>query len=457
MQIQNTSPEALHLEQLQFNPSDHQEVEDLTAVPTGQLQPGDLLQCLYIVKSGASHYQELLEKAKHAGGNLSLGKLDIRWRSHMGDSGHLATSQLVRRLPQHMLPPALSRSPSMQSMKGGLNALQTPDKRASNSSRDHSPIHSPQTSSAASFSPAVSPRQLQMEFQRHHVQSKDLTASLVVLPFGSRSVLAGRPFDVKFKLSLTSVMRGLPDQNGTSVSRQLNLAVQHVVHAASIEHEVAPAAPDQGRLSLDSHAPNEATPLQSARGSMETDRPLPAIVLPHERLDLAHGGTMQLPPPRPLAADHPFFYPSATGPSSAILPDAECRFYGSSLTILEPLNINNVAKRPTSNPPDVPETEPQADADTRSSIESTSTTDEVPLEEMMRLKSAKRTQTIVQEFSLQYVASTAGIFKLGGVRILLLKDIWFDGSVKDETHSLPGLPPCTLLEHNVVAEVRVEL
>lgn len=454
VQIQNTSPEALFLEKLQLHPSEYQSVTDVSVLPKGQLQPGDLLQCLYIVKSEISHHRELLEKAKHPGGSLPIGKLDIRWRSQMGDPGHLTTSQLFRRLPQQTLRPAISPSPSMQSLRTGAEQQQTPEKAGPSSSRDQSPNPSPHLGSAAAFSPAVSPRAQQMEHQGSQMRGRDLNVTLAVLPFDTASVTAGQPFDVTFRLSVTSMMRNPLSRATTKTTRKLGLAVQHVIHSVD-SREIAPAVAERARTSLESHAYTDATPLQSARASMETDRALPSIVLPHESFHPLQGQTVNLPPPRPLPPDHPFFYSMLPKTLPWVLPDPECKYYGNTLTRLEIIEVDHRVEQKVSHSPTG--AQPVNQPNTRASLESTSTTDEIPLEEVMRAKSAKRTQSTEHRFRLQYICNTPGIFKLGGIRILLLEDQWHEEINSGESQVLEGLQPCTILEHMVVAEVRVEV
>lgn len=453
VQIQNTSPEALHFDQLAFNPAEHQEVEDITELPNKQLQPGDLLQCLYIIKSQISHHNEMLEKAKLSGGVMPLGKLDIRWRTRMGDPGHLSTSQLVRRLPLHMLAPSLPQRPSMQHINTGLNPYQTPDKGGAARNREHSPMHSPQLGTPGAFSPAVSPRLQHLDTPRPTMQFKDLTAKLTVLPFETRSVQVQKVITVKFKLSLTSMMRNALE--GSPTVRKLKIAVQHVEHGKqSPLLQVAPQVNATSRMSMDSHAFTDATPLQSARTSIDTDKPLPIVSA--VSLDTANIAVQEvpLPPPAPLPQDHPFYYPVTTPIRSLALPDPSGSYYGNTLLRLAEIIINHQAEsRPSSSSLETRTPGSSAGPEVRISLDSASTTDDLPLDEMMRAKSAKRMETVDTEFQLQYVASASGIVKLGGVRILLLEDQWCDGESQEAL--VGGLPPCTLIEHNVVAEVMV--
>ncbi|KAK9895628.1 DUF974-domain-containing protein [Cystobasidium minutum MCA 4210] len=436
VQIQNTSPEALHFDQISLVPAEHQEVEDISNVPKGQLQPGDLLQCLYIVKSSSSHYQELLEKARHSGGVLPLGKLDIRWRTRMGDAGHLSTSNLVRRLPQMAQPPALPTRPTMQQPYSSLDPHQTPDKAARY--REASPMHSPQLGAAGAFSPAVSPRLQHMDAPKHLAQFKNLAAKLTVLPFEKRSVEVNKPFDVDFKLSLTSYLRDTTE--GRTTSRRLKIAIQHVRYTKqSNEGEMAAQPPPLSRMSLDSHMQTEATPAQSTRTSIETNKPLPAILSTENDIPGQALHETTPPPPVPLPQDHQFYFPPPVSTLPPTFPDASCSYYGNTLVKLDEIIINHQGPDDSSPSSELRTPGSSAGPEVRISLDSASTTDDLPLDEVMRARSAKRTENVDIQFKLQYLASESGIFKLGGLRVLLLEDVWSGNDSPDS--SMYGLAP----------------
>ena len=56
-------------------------------------------------------------------------------------------------------------------------------------------------------------------------------------------------------------------------------------------------------------------------------------------------------------------------------------------------------------------------------------------------------------FELQCRADIPGIHTFGGLRVLLLRDSWSIENVQASTTFCPGLPPCTLVEYGVIAEV----
>lgn len=454
VQIQNTSPEPLHLDQPSLNPAEHQEVDDVSNLPGGQIQPGDLLQCLYVVKSQASHYHKLIEKAKHSNGVIPLGRLDIKWRNRMGDQGHLSTSQLLRRVPQHLLPPAPSPRPPIHQNAISLAPQQTPEKGGQARNRDLLPMQSPQLDSGTALSPGASPRMQQHEFPRHHIQSKDLTAALHVLPMVAKCERVGEPFAVKFKLSLNSLLRDTEEKQSSQTRRILKLAVQHVDHTNIPAVNTNTPAPPAADLPMVPHLHPDAAPLQSARTSIDTEKPLPSTLALEGYQAPLDNPTIHLPPPFALLQDNPFFYPpSSSSMPSSTKPDPQCAYYGNTLKWLEPILLSHGPAVRKSKEASSYETSTLNDTETLISTDSSSTTDSLPLDEMMRIKSAEWTQHTEVEFELQYLAYSTGIFKLGGVRILLLEDKWCEENGEEDYR--PGLMPCTLLEHNVVAEVRV--
>ncbi|KAI8048947.1 uncharacterized protein B0P05DRAFT_564098 [Gilbertella persicaria] len=99
-QIQNVSAGPMFLERMKFEPSEYFVFEDLNRV-VGQdktvfgdhfIHPQDVRQYLYMLSPNTDH--DRISRTTNA-----LGKLDIVWRSYMGDLGRLQTSQLTRKAP----------------------------------------------------------------------------------------------------------------------------------------------------------------------------------------------------------------------------------------------------------------------------------------------------------------------------------------------------------------------
>ncbi|CAO3626981.1 unnamed protein product [Cunninghamella echinulata] len=102
-QVQNVSQGPMYLERMKFEPSDYFHFDDLNYHLSSQKQqsifddafihPQDIRQYLYILTPKSTN------KDKIARTTNALGKLDIVWRSAMGDMGRLQTSQLTRKVP----------------------------------------------------------------------------------------------------------------------------------------------------------------------------------------------------------------------------------------------------------------------------------------------------------------------------------------------------------------------
>ncbi|KAI8967021.1 hypothetical protein BDF20DRAFT_902939 [Mycotypha africana] len=113
-QLQNVSAGPMYLERMKFEPSEHFHYEDLnhivnlnnedkddlkqstdTSVFRNQyIQSQDIRQYLYILTVKDSQTNDRISRTTNA-----LGKLDIVWRSSMGEMGRLQTSQLTRKAP----------------------------------------------------------------------------------------------------------------------------------------------------------------------------------------------------------------------------------------------------------------------------------------------------------------------------------------------------------------------
>ncbi|KAL9544021.1 hypothetical protein MBANPS3_007838 [Mucor bainieri] len=103
-QLQNVSAGPMFLERMKFEPSEHFQFEDLNqrvvVAPKGEAEEEekdasvfDVRQYLYML-SPRNADNDRISRTTNA-----LGKLDIVWRSYMGDLGRLQTSQLTRKAP----------------------------------------------------------------------------------------------------------------------------------------------------------------------------------------------------------------------------------------------------------------------------------------------------------------------------------------------------------------------
>ncbi|KAI9312358.1 hypothetical protein BX666DRAFT_1825587, partial [Dichotomocladium elegans] len=104
-QLQNVSAGPMFLERMKFEASEHFCFEDMNSIILGDkeeggsvfrdpfIHPQDVRQYLYMLRP-RDPTNDLIARTTNA-----LGKLDIVWRSAMGDYGRLQTSQLTRKAP----------------------------------------------------------------------------------------------------------------------------------------------------------------------------------------------------------------------------------------------------------------------------------------------------------------------------------------------------------------------
>lgn len=98
--IQNITSGTICLEKVDFESSDNYTVTPLNSFPNGEsvfpsremLEPNNSCQFLYKIRATSSVLQNL-SALKSA---CDVGKLDIVWRSNMGQRGRIQTSQLQR-------------------------------------------------------------------------------------------------------------------------------------------------------------------------------------------------------------------------------------------------------------------------------------------------------------------------------------------------------------------------
>ncbi|XP_037947480.1 probable trafficking protein particle complex subunit 13 homolog [Teleopsis dalmanni] len=99
-QIQNITTGPFCLEKVELDSSEHYTVTSLNTLPNGEsvfstknmLQPNNSCQFLYCIKPKPSIAKDIKELRQAS----AVGKLDIVWRSNLGEKGRLQTSQLQR-------------------------------------------------------------------------------------------------------------------------------------------------------------------------------------------------------------------------------------------------------------------------------------------------------------------------------------------------------------------------
>ncbi|KAG1703675.1 Trafficking protein particle complex subunit 13 [Nymphon striatum] len=103
-QIQNITSAPINLENVSLDPSplfqvnqlnDNVETKKSVFGDVNCLNPDDSRQYLFCMTPKS----DLINNPKHLKGSFNIGKLDIMWRSNMGERGRLQTSQLQRMAP----------------------------------------------------------------------------------------------------------------------------------------------------------------------------------------------------------------------------------------------------------------------------------------------------------------------------------------------------------------------
>jgi hypothetical protein len=103
-QVQNVSASSMMLERMRFEPAEHFNHEDLNSIQTEDQTAQSTFGSQYLNQHDVRQYLYLLtpknvDDDRIARTTNTLGKLDIVWRTTMGEMGRLQTSQLTRKVP----------------------------------------------------------------------------------------------------------------------------------------------------------------------------------------------------------------------------------------------------------------------------------------------------------------------------------------------------------------------
>ncbi|KAL7008965.1 hypothetical protein EMMF5_001712 [Cystobasidiomycetes sp. EMM_F5] len=448
VQVQNLAPEPLLFESLIFHPNPGLEVQDLTVKPTSPIQSGDIVQCLFIVAPTKEQHPEVYQRAVRGGGVMHLGKLDVRWRGRMGEPGHLSTSQLIRRLPlpipvrlvaetaeislrPPLLPAVTSEAMTYRNSQNSDTSYTSTRSLAKDSLRFPGRPPSPMSASSRPSSPT------HPQASRFALHNTDLYATLFVKPPSSTSVPLGDAFTIDFELKISSTVR-----SSRFRQRRLKLAAQHV----NYHDEQWRTTKDTGDENISAADASSAS--YSMQQSLQPERTIPEIALEGDSQPARVPTSGYLPPPVPLDNSNPFRRPDLTViDENATLPSSRISFLGSSLVELAPITLRHL-------PQATEASDLSSISSRRQSVESAKT-DEQSLAEIIDRKGRPDTAEIRAHFSLTYLPLQYGIHAVGGVRILLLEDIWIGTDATTATE-ISGLPPCNIVEHTIIAEVLVE-
>ncbi|KAG0706365.1 DUF974-domain-containing protein [Suillus ampliporus] len=453
--IQNTTQDAMWFERMVFECAEGWSVADANTIPSADddkdhrlfsasmalMQPQAIRQYIYILTPTLSSSFPVVHPA---GSIIPLGRLDISWRSQFGEPGRLLTSMLSRRTPgpppapapnpnpapapplQHpvsAVPPYLQRSvPSAPSSPARPRSPQLPPSRPSSPPpapyRPGSPFRTrpmpgpsrPQSPAAGSISNmSIAPTQQQpAPLVPAHVSGVEVDVVINHIP--RESIAMERAFKIAFTVTVSAA---LPKAKGKQ--RVISLAVQHLQcpqSTATVYPEPSQATETissrYSSLGLTSITSTVVTPVQGSPNMASEN----TLVLSPQKM-LAHGGLPTVPPP---------YFEFADEEKRENLKG--CVFIGSSTLFLDPITLTDAS--PASHHEDL------SDGDVEK-VEGS------------------------QEFELTFLPVQTGFVRVGGLRLLLIRDEFIDAGADQATYRLgSGTGEArTLKELDVVAELWV--
>jgi hypothetical protein len=285
--VQNLTPEPMWIERMRFEcvegwsaadinffdgpPSDDgkKSRQSIFSGATAVMQPQDLRQYLYILSPSRSA-DPIFPVFPQPGSVISLGRLDISWRTSFGEPGRLLTSvcvhvQCVAR-PANILNQILSRRVPLQPINNTISAIpphlqqrgapQTPRSRSPAPVTPSAPTSRP--SSPSPFKPRVAPVRPQSPAQQQSQQLQnlrpDIEVDLVVTHIPREEILLDEPFIMKFSLAISAVLPAPPRH------RLLTLVVQHIQPSSNISTPVPEAYFTSPRTAFPASASPTDTP-----------------------------------------------------------------------------------------------------------------------------------------------------------------------------------------------------
>ncbi|PFH47167.1 hypothetical protein AMATHDRAFT_152793 [Amanita thiersii Skay4041] len=450
--LQNLTQESLYFELMRFEPMDDWEAQDANVLVVDSedvgpqeksifsgsmtlIQPQDTRQYVYILTPKTP---TLFPLTYPPGSVVPLGRLNICWRSSLGEPGRLLTSMLSRRIPLTTAPPPQQAS-----------ALPSYLKRTIIGNHPSSRPQSPQLSSRPGTPPGPRPTSPPLSKPRHlptnlirsqspvpvppapaSVPSLDLDTTLIVRHIPRKEIRIEKPFTISLALVIS---------NTGHQRRMVRIAVQHLQHlphSQSAPHLQLGAAATGTPHSvvhdiLSPHIPSSgmSTPSSSA-GTFNyavAHQKLMAISHPstprHEPLPLLDTGPDEVtgfPPPIVSSSDD-------SRSVQQQQPQGNVVYAGSSTLFLPPVMLgsdgaDNASQAPT---PGAPKT------------------------------------TVVQEFQLTYVPLSKGYSTIGSLRALVVEDRYvsdFESTVAHDGQETPGRSGRaiqTLKEWDVIGEIWV--
>ncbi|THH15608.1 hypothetical protein EW146_g4900 [Bondarzewia mesenterica] len=438
--IQNLTQEPMWFERMLFEPvqdADVKEGDSLFSGSMAMMQPQDARQYLYIL-SAISLPTFTVQPTP--GTAVPLGRLDISWRSSLGEPGRLLTSMLSRRIPlipstqpprapASALPLHLQRSATVTPQSHGSR----PPSRSSTPPigpvpyRPDSPFRNRPMSiptrpqSPVTFTTAGSA--IAGAYQATLVPSTPkpdtIDVDLVVRDIPRSLVSIQKPFNVAFSLAV-SVSIPYSERR----HRVLSIAIQHV--QPSSPPSSSPFAPvvDVSDRRVRTIGIGSPSPTSTPLGRVLEDRTI--LGSPRQRYHGDDGrlgeGVQVLPLPVPQPEDEVKYAKEHAG---------GVRYLGASALFLPSIRL--------SAPVEEPRQSAESDDDPSASHEA-----KIPKVEGS------------WDFDLSYLPVRTGFSIIGGVRVLLVEDRWEDADgVKSDGDERSLLPVRVLREWDVVGEVWV--
>ncbi|KAI0797742.1 hypothetical protein C8Q75DRAFT_844974 [Abortiporus biennis] len=509
--IQNLTEDAMWLQRMKFESVDNWEVQEGHAPQTSSssqedtifsgtmslMQPQDMRQYIYILKPKSIPNFPV---AHLPGTVIPLGRLDISWRSSLGEPGRLLTSMLSRRIPlvqplqpppsQAPIPPPkqpsalplhLQRSSTIghvpsrsQSPQPNQRPMSPPVTATPIPYRPASPFNRNRTNSLGPISPLPQsplPPPTPTTFSRRLGES--IEVDLIVKNIPRDTLAVEKPFKVSLQATISApvpiVPVGQPQKH-----RVLSLVVQHTMPPQPPPDSglLAPVLP--GRASTEPWSPRLpssgfSTPSPYAtpwRGDFHDALSQRLLQASETIIDVDSDGSsdgdevetgLETPAPpsqRHFFADVPLPPPYMTveqGSEKKIKYPPDIMFLGSSALHLPPIRLAPSAS-------DISSTERTPGHD-RNVSDATITTDSETDSDSEALVGGGKVVRIVasQDFELQYLPLKSGFASIGGLRILLVEDrMELSDELSVREAGVRRQEPRTLKELEVIAEVWVK-
>lgn len=347
--VQNLTQGPLWFESIRLDPVDGWNVTDtnisddesgksLFSGSMALMSPQDLRVYVYILTPKKISSATSVLVPPSPGTVIPLGRLDISWRSSMGEPGRLLTSVLSRRIPlpppsvvipPSALPPYLqkgtlpnvprARSPSLQQTPQSISSGTAPPQRPASPLKRSTTPGPPMHSMSLPMAPNASVPSLPL-LPGQPPSRPDVEVDLVLIERPDKAtVYMEKSFSLRFSLAISAILpSNAPDllgQEKPPKSRQLTFAVQHTIPIPQPEVQGTPVV-------------NSSTPIQAPRRlkktmSFDTVSSTPGVHSPASRtgsIDVLTPRRVMSPPPSSAGAQGPV--PTSGGESYVTSPSS---------------------------------------------------------------------------------------------------------------------------------------